>query len=88
MTVPCVFQTVLHPRYKLRYFKQAGRDDKWIRTSRELVRDELNRSCSDVLVKVEEDEARLDNDLDVEIVDRPKGKATAVRHIKLLKSVD
>jgi hypothetical protein len=70
------------------YFKKAGWDDKWIRTSRELVQDELNRSYSDVLVKVEEDEARRHSDLDVEIVDRPKGKVTAVRHIKLLKSID
>ncbi|PPQ87566.1 hypothetical protein CVT26_015429, partial [Gymnopilus dilepis] len=34
---------VLHPRYKLRYFKKAGWDEEWIKTSRQFVQDELDR---------------------------------------------
>jgi hypothetical protein len=34
---------VLHPKYKLRYFRKAGWDEAWITTSRQLVEDEFDR---------------------------------------------
>ena len=36
--------SVLHPRHKLSYFKQAGWPTKWIRTAEEIVRVEFKRS--------------------------------------------
>jgi hypothetical protein len=35
---------VLHPRYKLQYFKNAGWSPDWIETAKMLVRDEFDRS--------------------------------------------
>ncbi|PPQ84663.1 hypothetical protein CVT26_004180 [Gymnopilus dilepis] len=45
---------VLHPRFKLRYFKKAGWDEEWIKMSRQFVEDKLDRHYS-VLVSTEWD---------------------------------
>ncbi len=39
-----VISTVLHPSYKLEYFKKAKWEDEWIRTAREITREEFDRS--------------------------------------------
>jgi hypothetical protein len=31
--------SVLHPRHKLQYFRNAGWDDDWVETAHEMVRD-------------------------------------------------
>jgi hypothetical protein len=38
---------VLHPRHKLGYFKSAKWDDKWIKTAKQIVRDEFERTYKD-----------------------------------------
>ena len=35
--------SVLHPRYKLEYFKKAGWEPDWINTAEELVRTSFNK---------------------------------------------
>jgi len=35
---------VLHPRHKLNYFRNAGWDDVWIQTARQIVRDKYQQS--------------------------------------------
>lgn len=35
---------VLHPRHKLRYFRQAGWEDEWISAAEEIVRAEYDRT--------------------------------------------
>jgi hypothetical protein len=34
---------VLHPRHKLQYFKNAGWEEEWVETARNIVRDEFDR---------------------------------------------
>jgi hypothetical protein len=36
--------SVLHPRHKLQYFKNAGWEDSWIETARVIVRDEFDQT--------------------------------------------
>ena len=36
--------TVLHPRHKLQYFKNAGWEDEWVEAARNIVRDEFDRT--------------------------------------------
>jgi hypothetical protein len=38
------FETVLHPRHKLSYFKNANWEPEWIEAARKIVRDEFDRS--------------------------------------------
>ncbi|KII83106.1 hypothetical protein PLICRDRAFT_119819 [Plicaturopsis crispa FD-325 SS-3] len=38
---------VLHPRHKLEYFKNAGWDESWIATAKDIVVDEYKRSYAD-----------------------------------------
>ncbi|KAG6888381.1 hypothetical protein C0992_008635 [Termitomyces sp. T32_za158] len=38
---------VLHPQHKLMYVKNAGWKAEWIKTARELVQEEFDRSYSD-----------------------------------------
>jgi hypothetical protein len=35
---------VLHPRHKLLYFKNAGWEDDWVNTARDIVREEFDRT--------------------------------------------
>jgi hypothetical protein len=35
---------VLHPRHKLQYFKNAGWEEEWVETARNIVRDEFDRT--------------------------------------------
>jgi hypothetical protein len=35
---------VLHPRHKLKYFKDAGWEQDWIDTAKDIVQAEFNRS--------------------------------------------
>jgi hypothetical protein len=51
-----VYHAVLHPRHKLGYFKNAGWEQDWIDTAKDLVRDEFDRSYK-------EDDSELDEAL-------------------------
>jgi len=35
---------VLHPRYKLAYFKNAGWEIEWVEAARQIIHDEFDRS--------------------------------------------
>jgi hypothetical protein len=35
---------VLHPKYKLKYFEKQGWEDEWVKTAKEMVREEFKRS--------------------------------------------
>ena len=39
-----VFFTVLHPCHKLQYFKKAGWEESWIKTSHDIVRTEFDET--------------------------------------------
>jgi hypothetical protein len=39
---------VLHPQHKLRYFKTAGWEDKWINVAEQIVRDEFKQKYADL----------------------------------------
>ena len=39
-----VIFTVLHPRHKLQYFKKAGWEESWIKTSHDIVRTEFDQT--------------------------------------------
>jgi len=39
---------VLHPRYKLTYFKSAGWEDSWIKTAEKLVRDRFQSDYDEI----------------------------------------
>jgi hypothetical protein len=47
------YLTVLHPRHKLTYFRNAGWESEWITTAEKLVRDEFNRSYANKDVPVD-----------------------------------
>ena len=41
-------RTVLHPRHKLQYFRDANWDEEWIATATGIVRDEFTRAYADL----------------------------------------
>lgn len=43
--------SVLHPRHKLEYFKNAGWEAEWISTAEKIVRDEYERSYAGLSVR-------------------------------------
>ena len=50
---PSRVPVVLHPRHKLQYFKKAGWDETWIKTSRDIVRTEFDGSYAFMDIDVE-----------------------------------
>ncbi|KAF8814886.1 hypothetical protein BYT27DRAFT_7081586 [Phlegmacium glaucopus] len=46
---------VLHPQHKLTYFKKAGWDNDWIKTARQIVRDEFERSYKSITKDSDDD---------------------------------
>lgn len=45
---------VLHPRHKLKYFENAGWEEEWIETARQIVRDEFDRTYAFMDIAVDE----------------------------------
>jgi predicted transcriptional regulator len=43
-----MLSSVLHPRHKLQYFKNAGWTDEWIEVAKALIREEFERSYASV----------------------------------------
>lgn len=43
--------TVLHPRHKLQYFRDANWDDEWIATATGIIRDEFERAYADLPIE-------------------------------------
>jgi hypothetical protein len=54
---PQVFSSVLHPRHKLHYFKNAGWKETWIETSRDIVCAEFDQTYAFMDVDTEAQEA-------------------------------
>ena len=51
---PYSFFLVLHPRHKLKYFENAGWEEDWINTARQIVRDEFDRTYAFMDIEVDE----------------------------------
>jgi hypothetical protein len=49
------FFLVLHPRHKLKYFENAGSEEDWIKTARQIVRDEYDRTYAFMDIEIDED---------------------------------
>jgi hypothetical protein len=47
-------RTVLHPRHKLQYFREANWEEGWIATAREIIHDEFKRAYATLPVNNEE----------------------------------
>lgn len=62
---------VLHPAYKLEYFRNANWQPQWIQAAEDTVREEYERKYTAF------DEAQADEDDDVMVVDNPR----TVRHV-------
>ena len=45
---------VLHPRHKLKYFENAGWEEDWIDTARQIVRDEFDRTYTFMDIEVDD----------------------------------
>lgn len=50
-----IFSLVLHPRHKLKYFENAGWEEEWIDTARQIVRDEFDRTYAFMDIAVDDD---------------------------------
>jgi hypothetical protein len=45
-----MFNLVLHPRYKLRYFEKLGWNNEWIKIAEGIVRDEFKCTYKDYAI--------------------------------------
>lgn len=52
---------MLHPGWKLEYFREAGWKEAWIRNARRLLEDEFNRKYSDLPIDKEDDPEQSGN---------------------------
>jgi len=60
--------SVLHPHHKLEYFKKHGWDATWIKTARQIVRDEFDRSYAMTDANADENVMQIDTDKPVSYV--------------------
>ena len=51
---------VLHPHHKLKYFENAGWEEDWVDTARQIVRDEFDRTYAFMDIEVDEDKDKLE----------------------------